>query len=238
MIQVPEKHQILRETEVFGRVHQIDERFRSKTTFENFKRYIADGLLPGIELPDDRILGYLYERAIDAKTDRAWVRAIQKIARSKSWKEYMKWLDDTTSRARELVLILKTKPQRLPGRDKQQAKSLAQSLEDFRSRLLEIHRLERRASQIKEVSNKNASLKRARDGMDRTLRTNCPDLNGIQRAEVIAQAVEAIGLKKEDTRDATIRQLSRVHRRKKEIEARVRSKSRQNRRTLSLGAKT
>jgi hypothetical protein len=221
MAQISKKQQILRESALFGLLHRIDEGLRSRTPFEQFKQYIAEGLPRGIELPDDKILGYLYDRAIEARADRAWVTAIPKIARSKSWNAHMDWLDNTIRLAGEFVLILDANDRLLPRADALQAKFVAHSVERFQCRLVEIHDVDRRTGQATKIKTNEGALRLARIGMDRTLRKNCPDLNGDRRADVIKLAVEAAGLKEEETTDAIIRQLSRVRRRKKKIEARV-----------------
>jgi hypothetical protein len=57
-------------------------------------------------------------------------------------------------------------------------------------------------------------------------------------ADLIRLAVEAAGLKKEDTTGAVIRQLSRVRERKKKIDARVQLSGHPKRGTRSLRART
>jgi len=84
------------------------------------------------------------------------------------------------------------------------------------------------------MKTEEAALRLARIGMNRTLRKNCPNLNGDQRADFIKLAVEAAGLKEEETTGAIIRQLSRVHGRKKKI---VQPRSRSKRGTRLLRAK-
>jgi hypothetical protein len=238
MVQISKKQQILRESALFGLLHRMDQGFRSRKPFERFKKYIAKGLPPGIELPDDKILGYLYERAIEARADRAWVTAIPKIAKSKSWNAYMHWLDDTIRLAGEFVLILEAHDRLLPRADALQAKFVAHSVEHLRCRLLEINDIDGMAGQATKMKTNEAALRLARIGMNRTLQKNCPDLNGIQRAEVIALAVEAAGLKEEDTTGAVSRQLSRVRGRKKERDSQVQPRNRPKRGTRSLRAKT
>lgn len=238
MVQISKKQQILRESALFGLLHRMDQGFRSRTPFEQFKEYIANGLPPGIELPDDKILSYLYERAIEARADSAWVTEIPKIVKSKSWKAHMDWLDDTIRLAGEFVPILEAKDRLLPRADALQAKFVAQSVERLRCRLLEIHDIDKGTRQATKMKTEEAALRLARVGMNRTLQKNCPDLNGDQRADVIKLAAEAIGLKKEDTTGAIIRQLSRVHGRKKKIDARVQPRSRPKRGTRFPRAKT
>jgi hypothetical protein len=238
MVQISKKQQILRESALFGLLHRIDEGLRSRTPFERFKKDIADGLLPGVELPDDKILGYLYDRAIEARADRAWVTAIPKIAKAESWKAHMHWLEDTTRLARKFLLSLETNDRLLPRADALQAKFVAHSVERFQCRLVEIHDVDRRTGQATKIKTNEGALRLARIGMDRTLRKNCPDLNGDRRADVIKLAVEAAGLKEEETTDAIIRQLSRVRRRKKKVDARVQPRSRAKRGTRLLRGKT
>ena len=83
-----------------------------------------------------------------------------------------------------------------------------------------------------------AALRLARVGMNRTLQKNCPERNGEQRADVIKLAVEATGLKEEETTSAIIRQWSRVHGRRKKIDARVQPRGRSKRETRFLHAMT
>jgi hypothetical protein len=129
MVQISKKQQILRESALFGLLYRMDQDFRSSKPFEQFKQYIAEGLPPGIELPDDKILGYLYERAIEARADTAWVTEIPRMTKSKSWKAHMDWLNDTTSLARKFLLSLETNDRLLPSADALQAKFVAQSVE-------------------------------------------------------------------------------------------------------------
>lgn len=238
MVQIPEKKLILWETALFRRLHRIDEGFRSKTPFEKFKKYIADGLLPGIELPDDKTLDHLYERATDANADRAWIRAIQKIAKSTSWKAHMDRLDAAIIPAQQLVLILKRNDRHLPKRDAQQAELVALSVGRLRGRLCEIRRWDERLDQVSKTRNWNAALCQARVAMDRILQRNCSQLNQARRADLIRLAVEAAGLKEMETTDAVTRQLGRVRERKKKIDARVQPRSRSKRGTRFHRAKT
>jgi hypothetical protein len=238
MVQIPEKHQILWETALFGLLYRINQGLRSRTPFEEFKKYIAKGLPPGIELPGDKTLDHLYERATDANADRVWIRAIHKIAKSKSWKEHMDRLDAAIIPAQQLVLILKTNDRLLPKRDAQQAKLVARSVERLRGRFCEIRRWDKRLDQVSKTRNWNAALLQARVAMDRILQRDCSRLNQAQRADLIRLAVEAAGLKEVETMDAVARQLSRVRERKKKIDARVQPRSRPKRGTRFLRART
>jgi hypothetical protein len=209
LVPAPEKQQTLRETFLFGLLNRMNQGLRARTPFEKFKKYIANEL-PGVELPDDKTLSYLYERAFDANADRRWVKAMQKIAKSTSWKAHMDWLHDATEVARQLVVLLETSDRLLPRRDAQQARFVAQSVERLRCRLLEIYGLDKRGGAIAKARNWNSALRQARKGMSRALQTGPGSLNDAQRADVIRLAVEIAGLKPQDTIEAVVRQLHRV----------------------------
>jgi hypothetical protein len=219
MVQISKKLQFLQETALFGLLHRIDRGLRAQKPFGEFKQYLAEqyeGVDANAELPEDKTLRDLYERAIDARTDRAWVKATRGTAKAKRFKDHLKWLKQTVSIADELISVLKSGDRLLLKRDARQVKLTARRVERLRHRLHEIHRWGMRFNEVAKTRNWNSALRQARDGMDRTLQKHCPNLNGAQRSEIVLLAVEAAGLKKEDTMDAILRQQNRVRRKKRD----------------------
>jgi hypothetical protein len=205
-----DKQQYLREAMLFGLLYRMVQGFRARTPFEKFKKYIEKGLTdPERQLPGDGTLQSLYERAIDANADRFWVRALKGIAKSPAWRQHIAWLDGSIARSDALALLLETSDRLLLPADAKRVKAAAVAVKRLRGRLIELQRFGRRSNEVAKWQNWTASMRLARDRMNRTLQKNRPNLNQIQRIEVIRLAIEATGLKVEETTDAIERQLRR-----------------------------
>jgi hypothetical protein len=205
--------QLLRDTVPFGQSYNLEIELERRVPFEKFNTRVGIGFkhqYPEIPLPSIRTLQRLRQRVIDAHVARSWLRIVQRIAASADYKRYRKWLDKVTTIAGELRALLDRPERLLPQRYAQTGGIVSGSLSQLRTQLLYLERYEQRLDDLKKGSNWNESLRRARVRMDEILKADNPDLNGIQRADLIKLAEQAVSLKVDDTTDAIERQLRRV----------------------------
>jgi hypothetical protein len=205
--------QILRDTVPFGQSYNLEIELDRRVPFEKFNTRVGIGFkhqYPDKPLPSIRTLQRLRQRVIDAHVARSWLISVKRIAASADYKSYRKWLDNVIAVGGELKALLNRPERLLPPRYAQPGKVVAASLSQLHTQLFNLERYEQRLDGMKRGSNWNESLRRARMRMDEILKADCPQLNGIQRADLIKLAEEAVHLKVEDTTEAIERQLRRV----------------------------
>jgi hypothetical protein len=204
----------LRNTEVYGLLQRIEKAVRARVTFAKFRDSIRERFAttrPESEVPADSVLQLIYERAVEAKVDRLWLRRLQQIYRSSEWKTHRDWLDKSIKLTRELTKILRQGDSRpISSNDARKIESAAQSIEGLQRRLLGIQKWDQHLAAWAKVSYRNLSLKQLRLATDRILMKKCPSLNQTERAELIALVVETAGLKTEEMPEAVARQLRRT----------------------------
>ncbi len=207
---------ILWKTEVYGLQHWIDKAVRAQITFAKFRDTIRERFAearPESDVPADSVLQSLYERAVEAKTDRLWLAGVRQINRSNEWKAHRDWLDKVIKRTRELEKVLgKGDSRPMSDSDARMVRSVAQSTNGLLGRLLEIQKWDQHLSDWAKVKNRSSSLRQLRFASDRILERNCPRLNKIQRAELGALVIEAAALRTEEMPEAVARQLRRRRR--------------------------
>jgi len=205
--------QILRDTVPFGQSYNLEMELDRRVPFEKFNTRVGIGFkhqYPEKPLPSIRTLQRLHQRVIDAHVARSWLLSVKRIAASTDYKSYRKWLDNVVTVGGELKALLNRPERLLPPRYAQTGRLVAASLSQLCTQLLYLEGYEQRLDGMKKVSTWNESLRRARVRMDEILKKDCPQLNGIQRAELIKLAEEAVHLKVEETTEAIERQLRRV----------------------------
>jgi hypothetical protein len=205
---------MLRNTEVYGLQHRIDMAVQAQLTFLTFRDSIRDRFaeaFPESDTPPERVLRFLYERAVEGKADRLWLRKLREIRGSNEWKAHKAWLRRAIQHTRELSRTLRDGDSRPTSVDDiRKVRSVAQSTAGLLRRLLEIQKWDERLSENAKISYRNSTLKQLRFASDRILRTHCSVLNKTQRAELIALVVETAGLKTEEMPETIARQFRRA----------------------------
>ena len=205
---------MLRKTEVYGLQHRIDKAVQAQITFVKFRDSVRDRFaetFPEIDIPSERVLQFLYERAVEAKADRLWLRKLRQIKRSNEWKGHEAWLRRAIRQTRELSRTLTDADGRpMSVNDAAKVRSVAQSTAGLLRRLLEIQKWDEQLSEYAKKSYRSSTLKQLRFTSNRILGKHCPALNKTQCAELIALVVETAGLKSEEMPEAIARQFRRA----------------------------
>ena len=204
---------LLREYPAFRIQAQIEENLRREMPYSKFEQEITlrfKSGIPKLELPAARILRLLYERGLDALITRRHAQELKELRRTEQWKKHKEWIQGVTEQIEELEKTLGLADWNLlPSSLENKLKLLRRQLDRFSDALCEVETFDQRLDDISRLNLHSATLQDTRRMMDRLLKRELPHLATDPRLELVAMAIEAIGLNPRESVEAISKSLYR-----------------------------
>ena len=183
---------------VFRLQQQIEKQIRQETPPAQFKEAVKRLYIkyfPHSKEPGDKVLDFIYERAVDAAVSYRHARECDVESGRRGWKKHRQWTRAVTDLVELLEERLKAAdPERVSSTVLAEIEKALPRLDQLEGALREMSRFDDRLPQFVEFSNKNLVVTETQTSLRRMLAKYRSDLPQDARSALIVIAMQAIGL--------------------------------------------